>query len=71
MTLDEILEPIKNELITVKQAAEFASGHIGKNVTISNISYLIQYGRIKKIGSNGTTQIDLNELNFCNEKIII
>ena len=43
-------------LLTVKQAAEFASEYIGKNVTTSNISYLIQYGRIRKIGENGSTQ---------------
>lgn len=28
----------------------------GKNVTTSNISYLIQYGRIKKIGENAIRQ---------------
>jgi hypothetical protein len=33
-----------------------------KNVTTSNISYLIQYGRIKKIGENGSTQVMKEEL---------
>ncbi|MDR0421095.1 MAG: site-specific DNA-methyltransferase [Prevotellaceae bacterium] len=51
-----------NELLTIKEASEWASSYIGKNVTPSNISYLIQYGRIRKIGKNGTTQISQVEL---------
>ena len=50
------------ELLTIKQAAEFATQHINKNVTTSNISYLLNYGRIPKIGENGGTLIDKNEL---------
>lgn len=41
------------ERLTIKQASHWASKFTGKRVTISNISYLIQYGRIKKIGENG------------------
>jgi hypothetical protein len=48
--------------MTIKEASEWASEHIGKNVTPSNISYLIQYGRIKKIGANGATQISRMDL---------
>ena len=51
-----------DELFTIKEASEWATEHLGKNVTSSNISYLIQYGRIKKIGSNGTTQVSKQEL---------
>ncbi|MDR1478912.1 MAG: hypothetical protein LBJ00_08215 [Planctomycetaceae bacterium] len=51
-----------DKLLTIKEASEWASKHIGKNVTPSNISYLIQYGRIKKIGNNGTTQVSQNDL---------
>ncbi|MDR1762677.1 MAG: hypothetical protein LBR64_01795 [Dysgonamonadaceae bacterium] len=49
-------------LLTIKEASEWASKHLGKNVTTSNIAYLIQYGRIRKIGENGSTQVDLQEL---------
>jgi hypothetical protein len=52
----------RGDLLTVKEASEWATNYLGKSVTTSNISYLIQYGRIKKIGENGSTQIDLNEL---------
>ncbi|MDR2927396.1 MAG: site-specific DNA-methyltransferase [Cytophagaceae bacterium] len=50
------------ELLTIKEASEWATKHICKNVTPANISYLIQYGRIKKIGDNGTTQIAKQDL---------
>lgn len=49
-------------LFSIKEASEWATKHLGKNVTTSNISYLIQYGRVKKIGNNGTTQISKQEL---------
>lgn len=51
-----------DELLTIKEASEWATYHLGKNVTTSNISYLIQYGRIKKIDDNGSTQISKDEL---------
>lgn len=50
------------ELISIKVASEWASEHLGKLVTTSNISYLIQYGKVKKIGENGTTQISKQDL---------
>ncbi len=52
-----------SELIDIKQASSWASELLGKNVTTSNISYLIQYGRIKKYGDNGSVLISRNELN--------
>lgn len=50
------------DLLSIKEASEWASKHTGKNVTPSNISYLIQYGRIKKMGENGLTQVSKKEL---------
>ncbi|MDR1974642.1 MAG: site-specific DNA-methyltransferase [Bacteroidales bacterium] len=47
-----------NNLLTIKEASEWATDYIGRNVTPSNISYLVQYGRIKKIGGN-VSQLDL------------
>ncbi len=49
-------------LLTIKEASEWATQHTRKTVTPSNISYLVQYGRIKKIGENGSTQIALEDL---------
>ena len=50
------------ELLTIKQASDWATEYLNKNITTSNISYLINYGRIKKIGDNASTLIDKNEL---------
>lgn len=50
--------------LSINDAAIWASDFLGKKVTPSNISYLIQYGRIRKIGENGSTQISLNDLKI-------
>lgn len=50
------------ELLNVKEASLWASEHIGKDVTPSNITYLINYGRILKTERNGTTLIPIQEL---------
>ena len=49
-------------LMTIKNASIWASKHIGKNVTPSNISYLIQYGKISKNRNNGTVFINKQDL---------
>lgn len=51
-----------SKLLNIKEASKWATKHLGKTVTTSNISYLIQYGRIKKIGHNGITQVSQREL---------
>lgn len=51
-----------SDLLSIKEASAWATNHLGKNVTPSNISYLIQYGRIKKIGGNGDTRVSRKEL---------
>ena len=50
------------DLMTIKDASIWASKYIGKNVTPSNISYLIQYGRIPKNGDNGNAFVNRNDL---------
>ena len=50
------------ELLTIKEASQWATGYLKKTVTTSNISYLVQYGKIKKIGSNGDVQIYKQDL---------
>jgi DNA modification methylase len=52
----------KKKFVNIKEAANWASKYLNRNITISNISYLIQYGRIKKHGSNGNTLICIEEL---------
>jgi len=49
-------------LINLKEASQWASQYLNRKITISNISYLLQYGRIKKYGNNGTLQLNIEEL---------
>jgi DNA modification methylase len=51
-------------LLTIKEASVWATNYLKKTVSTANISYLIQYGRVKKVSQNGTTFIPLVEL--CN-----
>ncbi len=51
-----------SNLLTIKQASEWATKYLKKDVTTSNISYLIQYGRIPKIGENGNLLVNKNNL---------
>ena len=51
-----------HDLITIRQASVWASKHLNKKVASSNISYLIQYGRINKYSENGATAVSKNEL---------
>ena len=48
--------------MTIPQASQWATDYIKKTVTTSNISYLIQYGRIRKYDSNGSTRVSKQEL---------
>lgn len=50
------------DLMTIPQASEWATEYLKKNVTASNISYLIQYGRIRKYDNNGSTSISKQDL---------
>ncbi len=51
------------ELLTLKEASEWASNHLRKDVTTSNISYLIQYGKVEK-------HIDKNKVSVSKEDLI-
>ena len=47
----------KGELLSLYEASNWASNYMGRKVTISNITYLIQYGKIRKYNNNGSIQI--------------
>ena len=53
---------VKENLLSIKEASEWATSYTGKIVTTSNVAYLIQYGLIRKVGENGSTQILQTEL---------
>lgn len=61
----------KIELLNITEASELASQLLHRPVTSSNISYLIQYGQLKKYGSNGSLLVCKEDLlNYYSDKII-
>jgi hypothetical protein len=46
-----------NDTLTIAEASEWVTHRYGLDVSISNISYLIQYGQIRKINANGSTRV--------------
>ena len=50
------------KLLNIKEASVWATEHIGKTVTPSNITYLLNYGRVPKSGNNGATLIAVKDL---------
>jgi SAM-dependent methyltransferase len=53
---------MEDRFVSLKEASTWASNYLNKDIKISNISYLIQYGRIKKYGNNGRVLVSLKEL---------
>lgn len=51
-----------SDFLTIQQASRWASSHLNKNVTPSNISYLIQYGKILRISKENGTFVNKKEL---------
>ncbi|MBU6501210.1 site-specific DNA-methyltransferase [Patescibacteria group bacterium] len=49
-------------LVTIQDASRWATDYLDKEVSPTNISYLVQYGKVKKHGENGSTLVDLNDL---------
>lgn len=51
-----------SEYLTIKEASIWASEYLKKDVTTSNISYLVSYGKIRKKGDNGSSLIKKDDL---------
>lgn len=52
----------KKQLFTIKEASLWASSFLQKNISESNISYLVQYGKIKKHNGGSSIFVDINDL---------
>lgn len=48
--------------LNIKEASNWASQYLGRNVSTSNISYLLNYGRISKYIQDGNTLLSKEEL---------
>ncbi len=51
-----------SNLLTIKEASQWASKFLKRDVSESNISYLVQYGKVKKRNGGNSIFIDLNDL---------
>lgn len=56
------MQSLKKDLLDINEASTLATNIMGKKVTTSNISYLVQYGRVKKFDIEGKTYISESEL---------
>ena len=52
-----MLNTQEKTLFSIKEASQWAAEYLNKNVTPSNISYLIQYGQIERVRDNGITLV--------------
>lgn len=53
---------MQQDLISIKDASKWISTELKKDITPSNISYLINYGRIHKHGNNSETYVSKKEV---------
>lgn len=51
-----------NGRVTIKEASRWASDFLKREISESNISYLIQYGKIRKYNGGNTIAVDLSDL---------
>ncbi len=49
-------------LLTIKEASRWASDFLKRNINESNISYLVQYGKVRKYNGDSSVLIDINDL---------
>ena len=50
------------QLITLREASRWASDFLRRDVSESNISYLVQYGKVKKHNGGSSVFVDVNDL---------
>ena len=53
---------LKEDLVSISDASIWASNFLKREITNNNISYLIQYAKIRKFEYNGTIKVSLSEL---------
>jgi hypothetical protein len=50
------------QLLTIREASRWASDFLERDISESNISYLVQYGKVKKHNGGNSIFVDLNDL---------
>ena len=52
----------QTKLLTIKEASRWASDFLKRDVSESNISYLVQYGKVRKRNGGSSVFVDLSDL---------
>ena len=55
------MQQTKN-LITIKEASRWATEFLKRDVSESNVSYLVQYGKVKKYNGGSAVFVDTHDL---------
>lgn len=50
------------QLVTIKEASQWATDFLERSVSDSNISYLVQYGKVPKISDDGAVKVKIGDL---------
>lgn len=50
------------QLVTIKEASQWASDFLKRETSESNISYLVQYGKVRKHNGGNTVLVDVDDL---------
>ena len=67
---DDLFSKAHEEAVTIEEASDWASNHLNREISKSNISYLLQYGHIQKITDKGVTLVNLNDLqSYYDERV--
>ncbi|MCX8506394.1 MAG: site-specific DNA-methyltransferase, partial [Alphaproteobacteria bacterium] len=53
---------MRHELLSIREASKWASDLLKRDISESNITYLIQYGKIRRILSGSTVCVDKSDL---------
>jgi len=56
------MQTVIKRLATVKDASQWASKFLSRDVSEANISYLIQYGKVRKHNGGDTIMVDIGDL---------
>jgi len=54
--------PQTEQLLTIKEASRWASDFLNKSISESNISYLVQYGKVRKHNGGNSVFVDAHDL---------
>jgi len=54
--------PETKNLLTIKEASKWASHFLRRDISESNISYLVQYGKIRKHNHGSGVFVDVEDL---------